>query len=290
MLWIVQNNLYNEDGYVRFINALKRLDVDYLIVKPVPFTNKILPADYDSWEEDFDSTPELEIDPNQKIMICGATSLSRIAKAKGWTPGTYLNDNFDFSKWRDGFGKENILNGDATVGTIRNIQINHGDHYFLRPVHDTKSFSGVTMSKYDLDDWLKSIGQIEEEEFVPLHKNTEIMISSVKEIYAEYRMFIVNCNVVTGSRYKLGNRVTADENVPDDVYRYTNRMVRLWQEKVDCTLAIFPSAYAPAKAYVMDIAVTPNGMKVIEINNINSAGFYDADVQKIIMALETLEA
>jgi len=289
MLWVVQNNLYNEVGYARFIKALERLQVDYLIVKPVPFTNKILPADYDSWEEDFDSTPELEIDPNQKIMICGATSLSRIAKSKGWTPGSYLNDNFDFSKWRDGFGKENILNGDATVGTISNIKVNPADHYFLRPVHDTKSFSGVVMSKYDLDDWLKSIGQIEEEEFVPLHKNTEIMISSVKEIYAEYRMFIVNSKVVTGSRYKLGNKVTSDENVPDDVYRYTNRMVRLWQEKVDCTLAIFPSAYAPAKAFVMDIAITPLGMKVIEINNINSAGFYDADVQKIIMAIEDLE-
>jgi hypothetical protein len=154
MLWIVQNNLYNELGYARFIKALERLDVDYLIVKPVPFTNTILPADYDSWEEDFDSTPELEIDPNQKIMICGATSLSRIAKAKGWTPGTYLNDNFDFSKWRDGFGKDNILNGNAAVGKIKDINIpfyNTTDHFFLRPVHDTKSFSGVVMSKYDLD-------------------------------------------------------------------------------------------------------------------------------------------
>jgi len=38
----------------------------------------------------------------------------------------------------------------------------------------------------------------------------------------------------------------------------------------------------------MDIADTPDGLKVIEINNINSAGFYDADPQKIIMAIEEM--
>jgi hypothetical protein len=289
MLWIVQNNLYNEAGYARFIKALERLGVDYLIVKPVPFTNKILPADYDSWEEDFDSTPELEIDANQKIMICGATSLSRIADAKGWNPGTYLNDNFDFSKWRDGFGKNNILNGDARVGLVKNITIPAYDYVFVRPVHDTKSFSGITMSEYDLDDWLKSISQIEEEEFVPLplHKNTEIMISSVKTIISEYRMFIVDGKVVTGSMYKRGNQVIANEYVEPLVYEFTQRMVGEWQGKVDCR--IIPSVRVPADAFVMDIAVTPFGMKVIEINNINSAGFYAADVQKIIMAIEDLE-
>lgn len=289
MFWVVQSNLYNEAGYVKFLEALERLQVDYIIVKPIPFTNQFVPADFDSMTQEVDDVEEPYIDTNQKVIVMGATSLSRVAKSRGWTPGTYLNDNFDFSKWRDGFGKENILNGDAVVGLIKDITVPNHDWMFVRPVHDTKSFSGEVMSKYDLDDWLKSIDQIEEEEFVPLHKNTEIMISSVKEIYAEYRMFIVNCKVVTGSRYKLGSKVTSDENVPDDVCRYTNSMVRRWQEKVDCTLAIFPSAYAPAKAFVIDIAVTPDGMKVIEINNINSAGFYAADCQKIVAALEDLE-
>jgi len=289
MLWVVQNNLYNEEGYARFIEALERLDVDYLIVKPVPFTNKLLPADFDSTKEDFESTPEPEIDSNQKIIVCGATSLSRIAKAKGWLPGTYLNNNFDFSIWRDGFGPENILNADAVVGTVKDIKIPNYDHYFLRPVHDTKAFTGMTLSKYDLDDWLKQISIIEEEEFVPLHKNTEIMISSVKQIYAEYRMFIVNRTVITGSVYKQGNQVRYDEYVEPDVYRFTQQMVDMWQQKVDCTLSMHPSAYVPAKAFVIDIAWTPDGLKVIEINNINSAGFYAADVQKIIMAIEDME-
>lgn len=278
MLWIVQDNLYNERGYVRFIEALDALapyGVQYLTVKPVPFTNKILPADFDSTTQDFETTPEPEIDTNQKIIICGATSLSRISKAKGWYPGTYLNDNFDFSVWRNGFGVENVLNGDAVVGKIKDLTVpKFGDSFFVRPVHDTKSFSGTVMSFDELNSWLNQMGTFEEEEFTPLHMNTEIMISSVKKIYSEYRMFVVDGKVVTGSLYKRGDVVVQDENVDPDVYTLAQKMVDHWQ---------------PAKAFVIDIAITPTGMKVIEINNINSAGFYAADVQKIIMAIEDME-
>jgi hypothetical protein len=46
--------------------------------------------------------------------------------------------------------------------------------------------------------------------------------------------------------------------------------------------------WRPAQAFVMDIADTPDGPKVIEINNINSSGFYACDPQSIIVALESL--
>jgi len=274
MLWIIQNNLYNETGYVRFIEALERLGVDYMTVKPVPFTNKLLPADFDSMTQDFESTPEPFIDPDQKIMVCGATSLSRISKAKGWTPGSYLNENFDFSVWRDGFGHENILNADAIVGRVKDIAIPDHDCLFLRPVHDSKAFTGMVMDYHELKNWIKDISAMEEVEFVPLHMNTEIMISSTKLIEAEYRMFVVDGKVVTGSMYKLGSRVLADEYVAPAVTDFTQEMVDRW---------------SPADAFVIDIAETPEGMKVIEINNINSAGFYNADVQRIIIALEDFE-
>lgn len=287
MLWVVQNNLYNEEGYVDFINALERLQVDYLIVKPVPFTNKLLPADFDSAVQDFEQTPEPYIDNNQKIIVCGATSLSRVAKAKGWTPGTYLNDNFDFSVWREGFGAENILNGDAVVGKVCDITIPQHGSVFIRPVHDTKAFSGMVVDRHEAVDFLQQLNTIEEEEFAPVHRNTEIMVSSVKKIYAEYRLFVVNGNVVTGSMYKQGNQVIHDDNVPRDVIIFAHKMIGEWQSKVD--IRIIPETRVPAKAFVVDIADTPEGMKVIEINNINSSGFYGADVQKIIMAIEDME-
>jgi len=258
MLWIVQNNLYNETGYVRFLDALVRFNCDHIIVKPVPFTSIILPADFDSMTQDVETTPEPSFDPDQKIMVMGATTLTRIAQERGWTPGTYLNDNFDFSVWRDGFGKRYVLNSDATVGSVCDIEIPKGNFLFTRPVLDSKSFTGTVFSAYDLGNWLQSISVMDEEEFTPLHKNTEIMISSAKTIYAEYRMFVVNGRVVTGSLYKSGNTVRADENVDQDVIDFTKKMVKRW---------------SPATAFVIDIARTPNGLKVIKSTTLTQQVF-----------------
>ena len=44
--------------------------------------------------------------------------------------------------------------------------------------------------------------------------------------------------------------------------------------------------YQPAEAFVIDIAVSNDELKVIEINSINSAGFYECNMIKLISALE----
>ena len=98
MLWVVQTNLYNETGYVRFLEALVRLDIEHVIVKPVPFTSIILPADFDSMTQDVETTPEPVIDTDQKVMVMGATTLTyRIRRVSQ----TQLNlNNFHPDLWR----------------------------------------------------------------------------------------------------------------------------------------------------------------------------------------------
>ncbi len=130
------------------------------------------------------------------------------------------------------------------------------------------------MSAAQFDDWQRQISQIEEEEFQPLHKNTEMLLSSIKEIYNEFRVFVVDGKVVTASMYKQGSQVIASPNVDQYVIDFAQQMVDKWQ---------------PAIAFVIDVADTPQGLKVIEINNINSAGFYEADVFKIIDAIDNLQ-
>ena len=44
----------------------------------------------------------------------------------------------------------------------------------------------------------------------------------------------------------------------------------------------------PSIAYTLDIALINNEPKIIEINNINSAGLYKSDVTKIVDAIEAL--
>jgi hypothetical protein len=46
--------------------------------------------------------------------------------------------------------------------------------------------------------------------------------------------------------------------------------------------------YKVAPAFVMDICLTPDGWKIVEINCVNCSGFYRGDLQKLVMALEDL--
>jgi len=282
MLWIVQKDLWDEAGYVTFVEALDRLDIEYLIIKPIPFTNKILPADFDSFAQDISEAVEPEIDTTQDIMAFGATSLTRIAQARGWFPGTYMNENFTYEKWSKGFGLDSILNPDSIVqrlGDYFDLSEFEGSNVFVRPVLDSKTFNGEVKSKYDFKDWQQSIKFMDEfmtDELVDipmLNKDTVIAVASAKKIYSEYRLFIVNRKIVTASQYQLGGELVTTADIDDRVIWFAHGMIQTWM---------------PASAFVMDIADTPDGLKVIEINNINSSGFYAADPQKIIMAIEEM--
>ena len=44
--------------------------------------------------------------------------------------------------------------------------------------------------------------------------------------------------------------------------------------------------YQLAEAFVIDVCLTENGWKIVECNCINCAGFYDGNMQKLIMELE----
>ena len=92
-----------------------------------------------------------------------------------------------------------------------------------------------------------------------------------KRIYREYRFFVVNGKVVTGSQYRVGLRVFSTECNEKDVIRYAQKMVDLW---------------SPDVGYVLDIADTPEGFKVIEVNCLNASGFYACDMGKVVFALE----
>ena len=46
------------------------------------------------------------------------------------------------------------------------------------------------------------------------------------------------------------------------------------------------SLYELNEAFVMDLALTEHGYKIVECGCMNSAGFYRADMQKLLIALE----
>jgi hypothetical protein len=257
--WILQNNLYSEEGFESLTDALERFGFPYSIHKCVPFVGTLEP----------EANP-----PEGPVVVMGSYTLARHAKERGWLPGAWL-DNLDFKIQLKAWG-ERMLNADGTVTTIKNFAAMLLQHkpFFVRPVHDTKAFTGQV---FDFGSWTEFRDGIYRVQLdnPSITINTEIMVCEKKEIHSETRTWIVDGKVVTASGYKVGTlkRYTSPEQVD----------ARITDFAQDCA-----TTWSPNRAYVLDVAETPDGLKIVEINNLNSAGFYKADMQRLVQALNEL--
>jgi hypothetical protein len=85
MLWIIQENLFQEREYENFLDACDRQGINYHHVKIIPFSHELVP----------------EITEANPILAFGSTTLVRIAQERGWKPGVFYNDNFNFKLWSE---------------------------------------------------------------------------------------------------------------------------------------------------------------------------------------------
>jgi hypothetical protein len=259
------------NGYQWLIKVLERYDIKYTMVKVVPEENILILPNFDTFKRQPTELDNIEIENNTPIFPFGCMGLSRVSNLRGWKPGALTNEQFTFEKWSVGFGLENLLNPASEIMRFGDELKFDKSMFFVRPCEDNKSFAGQVISRDNFLEWQKVILEINDTRS-KLNKETKITVAPFQNIINEARMFIFDGKVVTGSYYKFGAKVRSEEvKNSDPVIDYTNKMVENYQ---------------PAKAFVIDIALTENGYKVIEINGINSVGLYNADVEKFVQAVE----
>lgn len=100
-----------------------------------------------------------------------------------------------------------------------------------------------------------------------------VVISNKKNIDQEFRVFVVNKQIVTGCQYMTNHKIDLIDSLPDSVYSFVNELINQW---------------TPAESFVIDIAKTYQGLRVIEVNCINSAGPYISDMKLVVEALLNL--
>lgn len=139
-------------------------------------------------------------------------------------------------------------------------------------MEDSKSFSGKVFSPQEWGSWQLDVLKVCTEAD-PLNGATEVIISNPVEIWTENRIWVIGSKLVTHSQYKRGNTVHYHPNVDLEVLEFADRVTDIWR---------------PNEAFVIDVAQTPIGCKIVEVNCLNSAGFYAADMGKLVMALEEM--
>lgn len=251
--WIVQENLANEKAWGDFVAAIQAAGAPHQIVKVVPFGHELI--------------PEVETIHN---VAFGSLTMERIAIERGWNPGSLSNPNHHFTKWSDGYSGH-LLNEDAVILPFGEVPP-FLETKFIRPLDDSKVFAGQLIDGPEFKIWQQGV-LATQDDFSTLTPETPILMASPKNVEREYRFFIVGEQVVTGSLYREYGRTRLErvESFEHPAWSFAARMANRWR---------------PGAHFVLDVAELPDGQwKVIEINSLTCAGFYDCDPAEIVNGL-----
>lgn len=206
------------------------------------------------------TTEEIACD-REDVFVFGAVKMVRLARALR-QPLLTSSDFLDFEVHSKLFGTA-LLNHDSRVYGIEEDFLWPATELFIRPSRDSKAFTGGVFNKARWQEL--SSGK-------PM--GVKVQVAIPKKITQEIRLWVVGGRIVTSSVYRRGPLLIHDAMVDDDAIRYAED--------------ILERHVIPLDAVVMDICLTEDGWKIVEFNNIQSAGFYTANMQRLIMALEDL--
>ena len=257
MHWVLSNNLKSDAAFLPLLEQLERQGTSYTLIGMVPFSGEVVSVEGEQNLEDLTGP----------VFGCGKGSMKHAARRYGWSPG-YIEAASN-SDCLNNYG-EHMLNHGAVIGKLSEVKPTE-QRFFVRPDADNKSFNGQVMNRDEFLDWQRSMSVMEDS--ATISKDDIIILAPIKAIFAEYRFYVVNGKVVTGSVYKIGHKVVYAPCHEQSVIDFAQQMVDL---------------YAPSIAFVLDIADTPDGMKVLETNSISSSGFYAIDMGKFVAAINEL--
>lgn len=268
MKWLVQEFLNNPSNIIRISNALEKCYVDYLLVR-VNKDNSLSVIDKDTRIPVDNSEKIIQaFISNEQVMIYGSKTFAKIAKDMKLEPGSFMTEQFEFEVFQRALGNE-LLNNEIITGELATLYP-IAEEFFIRPTGNTKLFTGMTVTKRDFLDW-----QERENKDDSSYIGQTLMMAPLQGIKVEYRFFVVDQKVITGSSYKVGDKVDCSRKPSAAIMRYTERIV---------------DKFPLAKAFVIDIAETEKGLKVVEYNNINTSGLYGCDEVAIVHAINALDS
>lgn len=164
--------------------------------------------------------------------------------------------------------KERCLNrigGGFTVSSVTHffIGMRDDDEFFIRPNHSNKAFEA---KPYNKATWAKTV------EANDLRDNLDCWLAEVRHgIKNEWRYWIVDGKISSSSQYRKDGELVAISTglLLPEVDLFVSNAVKDLNSKLPC--------------YVMDVCEFGGSFKVVELNCINSSGFYgDENISNIL--------
>lgn len=182
-----------------------------------------------------------------------------------FSPGHYWYlDKMKFSYFSTYYENNLLLNNEYQISTFKEFINNTKEVCFFRPDVSTKTISGNIYNPNNNTDYNFYKDKI------PLH---DIVVKApLKNILEEYRLFIINKKLVTGSRYIKKNKIES-KNISildnyNEIYDFSLKAIECWE---------------PDICYTLDVCLLEDmSYKIVEVNSINSSGLYESDIETLI--------
>ncbi|MEW6732408.1 MAG: ATP-grasp domain-containing protein [Acidobacteriota bacterium] len=211
-----------------------------------------------------------DVGQDQPVIFYGSCFFIRnVARSRRWKPGVYFDEEiFRFSQYMAHYGTR-MLNHDAYFTTLEELSttdLSKEEHLFIRSDSDLKELPGYLWPTQELILFIEKLKSSGKNNAL----KTPIVVAPRKRLEYEWRLFIVDNQVSSGSQYGFYGDLELSPIVPHEVVAFAEEIVAIW---------------SPARAFVIDIVSIKSDLFVMELNGINTSGFYRANVTKIITDL-----
>jgi hypothetical protein len=247
--WFVEHMSATDDNDSALLKVFEETGRPHTEIKQIPFTTELLGFD-------LDGSPAL---------IYGSCQIVEKTFNAGLPIHTFWGtDWFDPASW---VGKRSdLLNEDVRTTTVKELRAKWVDEPIFAKSVRVKALTGMVLEpdKHDHDCWLIEHSELDGDE--------PILLSPLHKIEREWRFFVIEGEVVTGSTYRKDGYRAVRWPVSPAAWEAANKAVKEWM---------------PSQSVVIDIGRTWAGKyKVIEFNCLASSGFYKSDVKKLVERLE----
>lgn len=210
------------------------------------------------------------------VVLYGSISfVNQYQRARKFVPGAYFSkEGFLCSRYMHRLPTNVLANHDYLMLPYGEFLRQHKRIYalfntnkiFLRPDSGSKTFTGLAIHEDDFAHEINTLNRL-----LNVDHNSMVLVASCKNIEVEFRFFIVEGKVITGSQYKIGDDLIISPVV-------SPRCLALAQE-------IAQGPFQIDLAYACDIGIVDGEPKVIELNSFSAAGLYAADVKNLFSAV-----
>lgn len=263
--WLVDNYLIETSYHEDFSKVLKRMGHEVIVDKYIPFSEK---------------PQNIHYDDSDCVVIYGSIGFThQYVKDRKFIPGAYCQEKaMECMGYMPKIDNPAIMaNQNHVMSSFRNFVDNKNffynifntDKVFIRPNSGFKTFTGLPIHLAEFDFEINSLRQL-----TSVADDTLILVSSCKTIKEEYRFFIVNREVVDGSRYKLNEELNIAKGYS--------------QEALEIAKIMCNNKWQPDLAYACDVGIVNGEPKIIELNSFSCSGFYAADMEKLVEAVDNI--